>query len=70
MRSRAPTDTHRVTHSRANGRRASSDRAAGDLADPMRLLANGIPLTLLLDLVSPHGPDSVRIAESEAASWA
>jgi hypothetical protein len=47
-----------------------SERGAGDPVDPMRLLANGIPLTLLLDLVSPHGPDSVRIAESEAAPWA
>jgi hypothetical protein len=36
-----------------------------DLAAPMRLLAAGIPLSLLLDLVSPFGPDSERIAATE-----
>jgi len=32
---------------------------------PMRLLAAGVPLTLLVDLVCPSGPDSERIAASE-----
>jgi hypothetical protein len=31
----------------------------------MRLLAAGVPLTLLVDLASPSGPDSERIAASE-----
>ena len=56
------TDNYRVTHERG-GTHEPVD-------SPMRLLANGIPLTLLLDLMSPHGPDSVRIAESERAPWA
>lgn len=61
MPQRQPSDTYRVTHSRGLG-----DRSAGDAVDrTWRLLSNGIPLTLLLDLVSPHGPDSVRIAEAE-----
>jgi hypothetical protein len=34
----------------------------------MRLLAAGIPLSLLLDLMSPFGPDSERIAALERAS--
>lgn len=34
---------------------------------PMRLLAAGVPLTLLLDLMSPHGPDSAAIMRAEAA---
>jgi hypothetical protein len=36
----------------------------------MRLLAHGVPLSLLLDLVSPSGPDSAFIAQSERASLA
>jgi hypothetical protein len=32
----------------------------------MRLLEAGVPLTLLIDLVSPMGPDSERIAADEA----
>jgi hypothetical protein len=32
---------------------------------PMRLLAAGVPLSLLLDLASPRGPDSERIAAIE-----
>jgi hypothetical protein len=32
---------------------------------PMRLLAAGVPLTLLVDLVCPSGPDSEHIAVSE-----
>ncbi|HET7530928.1 MAG TPA: hypothetical protein VFJ98_08225 [Mycobacteriales bacterium] len=31
----------------------------------MRLLAAGVPLSLLLDLASPTGPDSERIAGQE-----
>jgi hypothetical protein len=30
-------------------------------AVPMRLLAAGVPLTLLIDLLSAHGPDSTAI---------
>jgi hypothetical protein len=32
---------------------------------PMRLLAAGVPLSLLLDLASPTGPDSFGIAAME-----
>jgi hypothetical protein len=31
----------------------------------MRLLAAGVPLSLLLDLASPTGPDSAGIASTE-----
>ena len=34
----------------------------------MRLLAAGVPLSLLLDLASPFGPDSERIAALERAA--
>jgi hypothetical protein len=34
----------------------------------MRLLAAGVPLSLLLDLASPNGPDSERIAATEQRS--
>ena len=33
--------------------------------DPMRVLTRGVPLTLLLDLVSPVGPASEQILASE-----
>jgi len=36
-----------------------------DAGHPMRLLAAVVPLTLLVDLVCPSGPDSERIAASE-----
>jgi hypothetical protein len=36
-----------------------------DAGHPMRLLAAGIPLTLLVDLAYPSGPDSERIAAVE-----
>ena len=32
---------------------------------PMRLLAAGVPLSLLVDLASPTGPDSDHIAARE-----
>jgi hypothetical protein len=32
---------------------------------PMRLLAAGVPLSLLLDLASPAGPDSQWLAAME-----
>ena len=32
---------------------------------PMRLLAAGVPLSLLLDLASPTGPDSQWLAAME-----
>jgi hypothetical protein len=32
----------------------------------MRLLASGVPLTLLLDLLNPAGPDSCSIMRAEA----
>jgi hypothetical protein len=40
-------------------------RRPDDAGHPMRLLAAGVPLTLLVDLASPGGPDSERIAASE-----
>ena len=38
---------------------------SGEPAVAMRLLAAGVPLSLLLDLISPDGPDSERIAAIE-----
>jgi hypothetical protein len=37
----------------------------------MAALADGCPLTLLIDLTDPHGPDSKRILTREKAdmSW-
>lgn len=35
---------------------------------PMRLLAAGIPVTLLWDLVDPQGPDSRWLVSSERRS--
>lgn len=32
----------------------------------LNLLRHGIPLTLLMDLAAPNGPDSAAIARSEA----
>jgi hypothetical protein len=40
-------------------------RRPEDARHPMRLLAAGIPLTLLVDLVCLSGPDSESIAASE-----
>ena len=40
-------------------------RRSEDAGHPMRLLAAGVPLTLLVDLACPGGPDSERIAASE-----
>ncbi len=39
--------------------------------DPMTLLAAGIPLSLLLDLLDERGPDSARIYAEEPsdAGW-
>jgi hypothetical protein len=34
----------------------------------MRLLDAGVPLTLLFDLLSPDGPDSLSILEAERAA--
>ena len=41
------------------------------LLDPLAWLQAGIPLTLVLDLLDPHGPNSVRLLEREPAdlSW-
>ena len=36
-----------------------------DAAFAMQLLADGVPLRLLLDLAAPNGPDSEVIAASE-----
>lgn len=35
---------------------------------PMRLLAAGVPLSLLLDLAAPNGPDSAGISRTERPS--
>lgn len=41
------------------------------LPDPLVWLAAGIPLTLLIDLLDPTGPDSAGILDDEHgdASW-
>jgi len=40
------------------------------LPRPMRWLENGVPLTLLVDLLDPNGPDSTRMLEDEPADTA
>jgi hypothetical protein len=42
-----------------------SRRRGSPALGPMRLLAAGIPLTLLLDLTRPDGPDSDAISRHE-----
>lgn len=41
------------------------------LPDPMRWLAAGVPLTLLIDLLAETGPDSdgINAAEPGTADW-
>jgi hypothetical protein len=41
------------------------------LPQPMEWLSQGIPLSLLIDLLDPSGPDSTRISRDEPAdtSW-
>ena len=41
-------------------------RAATPVSGVLGLLAAGIPLTLLIDLASPAGPDSRSILEAES----
>lgn len=38
---------------------------------PMDLLASGVPLSLIIDLLDDHGPNSARILEAEPgdADW-
>ncbi|HET7312667.1 MAG TPA: hypothetical protein VFJ17_15225 [Mycobacteriales bacterium] len=43
-------------------------RRLDESGHPMRLLAAGVPLSLLLDLASPTGPDSEGIAATEQRS--
>ena len=40
------------------------------LPRPMNWLENGVPLTLLVDLLDPSGPDSARVLEAEPADTA
>lgn len=37
------------------------------MADARALVEAGVPLSLLLDLADPHGPDSAAIARDERA---
>jgi hypothetical protein len=48
-----------------------TEYAVNRLPDPMRWLAAGVPLTLLIDLLGESGPDSGRISSEEAgaADW-
>jgi len=41
------------------------------MPDPLDLLSHGVPLTLLVDLLDEHGPDSRRMYDEEQAdtSW-
>ena len=52
-----------ATSSLLNRTEASSDQSVSAV---MRLLASGVPLTLLLDLLDPAGPDSRSIMRAEA----
>jgi len=47
---------------------SSQKRCAEELPLAMQLLAEGVPLLLLLDLAAPTGPDSEDIAASERVS--
>ena len=38
------------------------------LSLPMRLLGAGVPLSLLIDLVAPNGPDSISILRREGST--
>ena len=42
--------------------------ASDDGLVAMQLLADGVPLRLLLDLAAPNGPDSEFIADAERAA--
>lgn len=37
------------------------------IPDPMVWLRHGVPVSLLIDLLDPHGPDSRRIISDEPA---
>ena len=41
------------------------------MPDPLDLLAHGVPLTLLIDLLDEHGPESCRLYGEERgdAGW-
>jgi hypothetical protein len=41
------------------------------LPEPLNLLSHGVPITLLVDLLDEHGPDSRRVYAEERgdASW-
>jgi hypothetical protein len=41
------------------------------MPDPLEMLASGVPLTLLLDLLDEHGPNSRRMYDEERGdtSW-
>lgn len=41
------------------------------LPQPMEWLSHGIPITLLIDLIDPNGPNSDRICNEERpeATW-
>lgn len=41
------------------------------MPDPLDLLSRGVPLTLLVDLLDEHGPNSRRLYDEEHAdaSW-
>lgn len=41
------------------------------MPDPLDMLARGVPITLLLDLLDEHGPNSRRLYDEERSddSW-
>ena len=51
--------------------RAKKERNVTRLPDTLQWLSAGIPITLILDLLEPDGPDSTRIMRDEPAdtSW-
>jgi hypothetical protein len=48
----------------------SPEVAMRPIPDPLRLLERGVPVTLLVDLLDPRGPDSARIYAVEGADTA
>jgi hypothetical protein len=62
-------DQHPTLNVGTSGDQTGSNTTMADPADPaasvMRLLAEGVPLTLLADLAAPDGPASQVILETE-----
>jgi hypothetical protein len=67
--------TPTVSMSHAVTKQSATVTADGEtltvIPQPMDLLASGVPLSLIIDLLDDRGPNSVRILEAEPgdADW-